>query len=566
MKKLLSMVLVLTLTLSMVLSGCGSKDETGDTDTGTKTTNTDTKKTDTEEGTTSDVSTTEKLTFPLEEQVTLTAFVHTRPNTDNFDENAMTKYIEERTNINLEFVVATSNEAQEQLNLLLATGDYPDIIITSQLGAAQQALYGAQGTLIPLNDLIEKYGDNTKKVFDEVPVAKERSTMPDGNIYNLPTVTECYHCYSTQKMWIYQPWLDKLGLDMPETTEEFQAVLTAFATQDPNGNGKADEIALAGAQKAWEGDPEAFIMNAFVYNATNQSGAQRLFVDNDQIVASYTQDGWKEGVKYLQALRQDGLLAEESFTQGTEGLKQMGENPDDVILGAFPGGALGVGLNMSGERWRDYVSVPALEGPDGVRFAKYDPYSAIRPAYSITDVCENPEVAFMLADLLYDQDISFMNSKGVMDVDWKWIDDDSKLGINGEKALWNELIPLADQETNNKWDQMGNYYESSKLRLGRYQEDPNNIEVVLYKATKANYEPYWPSTDMLLPPLTLTEDQSAELLTLSTSINDYVAEKLAEYVLTDVNVDEVWDGYITELESMGINEMLAVYQEAYDAK
>ncbi len=79
---------------------------------------------------------------------------------------------------------------------------------------------------------------------------KDLITAPDGNIYALPQVNECYHCMYQQRMWIYKPWLDKLGLKMPTTTDEFYEVLKAFKTKDPNGNGKADEIPLSGSIQA----------------------------------------------------------------------------------------------------------------------------------------------------------------------------------------------------------------------------------------------------------------------------------------------------------------------------
>ncbi len=547
MRKSLTKLALLVLSLGLMLVGCSKKEEV-------KTS-----------GDTAKMSS-EKLSFPLKEKVKLTVFVHARPNVDNYNDNEFTKYIEEKTNIDLEFVMATENEAQQKLNLLLATGDYPDIIMGTQLNPAQQALYGGQGSLIPLNDLIEKYGTNTKKVFSEMPIAEVRSTMPDGNIYNLPMISDCYHCQATQKLWIYEPWLKKLGLKMPETTEEYFNVLKAFATQDPNGNGKADEIPLAGANKGWETQVEAFLMNAFVYHAFNQSGANRLFVKNGKVTASYTEEGWKDGLKYLQRLVQSGYLAPESFTQTGAGLKQMGENPDAIVLGSFPGGSPGVATDLSGERWRDYVTVPPLKGPDGTRYVKYDPFSAVKSGLSITDKCENPEVAFMLADLLYDQENTLRSIIGRKDIEWEYVTDPSKKGINGKDAIWSEIIPLAKQDPNIGWNQMGNSYRSSVHRLGRYQADPNNIEVVLYRETMKNYQPYYPSVDVLLPPVTLSEDQSAELLTYSTSIFEYVNEKIAEFVLTNVDIDKQWNAYINELKNIGLDSMLAVYQEAYDAQ
>ena len=58
-------------------------------------------------------------------------------------------------------------------------------------------------------------------------------TTPDGNIYTLPAFGECYHCSVAQKLWINQTWLDTLGLEMPSTTDEFEAVMLAFKNDDP---------------------------------------------------------------------------------------------------------------------------------------------------------------------------------------------------------------------------------------------------------------------------------------------------------------------------------------------
>lgn len=511
-----------------------------------------------------DVDENGRIVFPLKETVTFTAFVHTRPNVDDFENNAMTKWVKDAMNIELEFVVAMDNEGQEMQNLLLATGEYPDLLMTTRLSQGQQALYGRQGLLLPLNDLIEGQGTLTKEIFHKHPHVEQRITMKDGNIYNLPRYSECFHCRLTQKLWIYKPWLETLGLEMPETTEDFYEVLKAFATQDPNGNGIADEIPLAGALNGWETEVEAAIMNAFTYNATYQSGAKRLSMSNGRVIASYTTEGWKEGLKYLQKLRYEGLLAEESFTQAGYGLLQMGENPTDIVLGTFPGGYPGVGTDLSGNRWRDYEVVPPLEGPDGTRLVKYDPYGGISPGFSITNVCEYPEIAMAMADFFYSNEFSISNTAGRLGVDWEFIDDDQLKGINGEKAIWHELVPFAEQKPNGSWNQMGNNYNPTWLHLGKYQADTNNLEAMLYRETMEKQFPYYPSAELMLPPLQMTKEQSAELLTYSTSIDEFVEQKMAEFVLGNDDIDLAWEGYLAEVYGLGLEKMLDVYQQAYN--
>jgi len=130
--------------------------------------------------------------------------------------------------------------------------------LTAQLSWAEQ------GVLMPLNDLIEEQGKLFQKAAVEIPMMKKLSTAADGQIYSFPSGGGCFHCDPATRFWLNQVWLDKLGLEMPKTTEEFRQVLIAFKTQDPNGNGKADEIPLVGGINGWWGDPSSFILNSFV--------------------------------------------------------------------------------------------------------------------------------------------------------------------------------------------------------------------------------------------------------------------------------------------------------------
>ena len=126
-----------------------------------------------------------------------------------------------------------SNGAQEKFNLILASGDLPDILIPHGSITAQQVfLHGSSGTFLPLNDLIEQRMPSLKQRLSEAPEIKARLAMPDGNIYAFPDVeANCFHCQFSAKLWVYQPWVEKLGLKWPpETTEELYQTFNAKAS------------------------------------------------------------------------------------------------------------------------------------------------------------------------------------------------------------------------------------------------------------------------------------------------------------------------------------------------
>jgi len=553
--------------LTLVFSAC-SRGETKEENNNTQQTKTSQQTETPEKGDESNV--TPAGEFPIvKEKITFSAFITpaTAIPTDDFDNNAFTKWVEEKTNISFNFTVVPTQDREQKLNIMLSSGDYPELILGGHFTESQLALYGGQGILIPLNDLIEKYGVETKKVMSENPWLESAITMPNGNIYALPYIDDCYHCTLVSKMWIYRPWLDNLGLEMPNTTEEFYQVLKAFKERDPNKNGKKDEIPLAGSDKAWEGNPVPFLMNSFVYTSAKHN---YLYVDNGKVTASFNQPGWKEGLKYLNRLVEDGLMARETFTQDGEQLKAMGTSN---ILGAAPGGYTGnmadITQGQKGE-WLNWEAVPPLEGPQGVRYAGYYPNRTIRGSFAITDKCKNPEAAFRLGDMFYNIEVGMMSRWGRIGVEWDYVKD-GEVGINGEPAKWKYLVDIYSYDQKNfSWGTNINWYAPSYWRLAQSvgatpEEAETNNEVVLYNAS-LKYEPYKPSEDMVLPALVFDEEQTRELSEIQTTIRSYVDETIARAATGDIDIEKEWDSYLNELEKMNLARLLEIYQAAYDAK
>lgn len=107
---------------------------------------------------------TEPGTYPLvKEKTTLKVMVRGNPLVENFETNEFTKWYEEKTNVHIEWEIVPEQSMQEKLNLVLASEDYPDVILGLNISPAQQMIYGSQGAFLPLNDLIEKQGTQTKK-------------------------------------------------------------------------------------------------------------------------------------------------------------------------------------------------------------------------------------------------------------------------------------------------------------------------------------------------------------------------------------------------------------------
>ncbi len=514
--------------------------------------------------------------FPIvEEPITLDILMLGHAIVEDFPTNTFTNWYSERTGINLNFDIAPPNEGQEVLNLTIASGDLPDIMVGFTVDPSTLALFGPQGLFLPLNDLIEEHGHFINDVFAGSPQVRPLITSPDGTIYGLPQVNECYHCFHAQRAWINQAWLDNLGLELPQTTEEFFDVLTAFKEQDANGNGDPDdEIPFAAAATGWNTNIDGFLMNPFAY--TEFLGSNRYLEMNDGVISAVANtEGWREGLRFLKRMYDAGLFGEESFTQPQEQLRQLVEGGDVSILGSVVAGHPGQFAILGQERWLDYVAIPPLEGPTGLRQSPYNPWGVGSGQCVINSQTEHPEAAFKWCDGLYDRETTLRSVFGIPqweaaegeDGQWKWAEEgEPSLGGEEFPSIWRRLSTFGTLQ-NVHWAQRGPSYRPNHLRLGEARrDDAAGLEVVLFEETNAKVEPYARDIADVIPPLAYTTAQAAEVTELRLGIDDYVAQMMAEFVLGRQDLDAGWDNYVATLDALGINRMAEIYQAADDAQ
>ena len=157
----------------------------------------------------------------MNEKITLKVWIEGGADID-WEQNQIVKEIEEKSNIKLQIISTPLSDALQKRNLMLASGDYPDLILTdwpTVFTKSDIMQYGVkEGVLLPITDYIDKYGNNMKRIFEYNPSYRDKCVAPDGEIYGFARFSECYHCSAYPKIYLRQDWMDKLGLKMPETT------------------------------------------------------------------------------------------------------------------------------------------------------------------------------------------------------------------------------------------------------------------------------------------------------------------------------------------------------------
>ncbi|MDF2927350.1 MAG: extracellular solute-binding protein family 1 [Paenibacillaceae bacterium] len=194
---------------------------------------------------------------PSEPPATLKVILYEGSAAVNYD-NFITHYIEEKTNTKLVITPIPGAQLEEKLNVMLASGERPDIIMYSSDSA--EAKYTKSGLLLPINNYFDK-APNLKK-YGEKGIWNVMKQL-DGNIYAVPNGGANGNVDNTPIF--RKDWLDKLGLSVPATIDEFYQVADAFTNQDPDGNGKKDTYALGGYTNSgqWQLQPYDQIFGAF---------------------------------------------------------------------------------------------------------------------------------------------------------------------------------------------------------------------------------------------------------------------------------------------------------------
>jgi len=179
----------------------------------------------------------------------LTLNVHLHDKKFTYDNNWPVELEAARmTGISLNNVtVGNTPDSQEAFNLMLASGEIPDIV-GGKFIKPNANRYGPEGAFIPLQDLIAEHAPNISALMKEKPDVFSSILAGDGNMYFVPYLTDGKY---GRAYFIRTDWLEKLGLEAPNDVDELKAVLTAFRNNDPNGNGKKDEVPTGKKYCGW---------------------------------------------------------------------------------------------------------------------------------------------------------------------------------------------------------------------------------------------------------------------------------------------------------------------------
>jgi len=562
MKKLLALLLCLVMVAS-VFAGCGpvgpSKGTNGAED-------------DTTGG---NVAATRE---PLPDDITLVIGIPEQAVVEDYDTNALTLWLEDETGYDIQFkkYMPLENDYKSKLSTALVDDEeLPDILMNFNLGREYYQDLGEDGYLVDLAPFFEDetlagdWWERFELLPEEAKFNIEKSLYDDegrDNVWAFPTIDYAEYDTIAGQMYINQEWLKKLNLEMPSDPESLYTVLKAFKTQDPNGNGKPDEIPILGQVGGNWGDPVKWIINMFTYY-----DAHGWRVDeNGELYTPYTTDEYREALIFINRLVKEGLMDSTCWSLDTSLLKGMLAPPDGVqkigIVGGHP------------------TLTFAVDDPGIYQYASVD-YFGYAPLWSpnynfrtfVTEDCEYPEAAWNVFMLLCTEEGSRRMRYGEKDVDWVEADEGAKsfLGYDADFKVLNEnaYSGIGNKTWNVNVACLGIGNENEYCQLSEDMGEWVNYKMNMMADTYHKYMAAAERTpDNVVWEMVYSVEEDNEIDACRTNVANvynvarasFCTGKSTDGKYTDPNNDAQWEAYKQEVLDQGYEEWREMAQAIYD--
>lgn len=498
----------------------------------------------------------EALSFPIsQEKMTLTfSTVSYKDVAPAYNDKWVYKEYEKMTNISMMFDEIPASSIQEKKNIMMATNSYSDGFYKINFSNTELMNYGSQGLFIPLEGLIEKYAPNFSKLLKEMPDIKKAITMPDGHIYALPFLNLSQAATSI-RYYFNKKWLDKLGLKMPATLDEYYNVMKEFKTKDPNNNGQADEW---GVENFDIMRMEAQLMGSYGLGNRGRFASQIMWIDMGEggnLRFLPKEQRFKEMWQWLAKIYKDGLINPDTISGIPMPQFQADSHKD--IVGSFSHLSAGViGMDL-----RDnYFGTNVLKGPYGDAMLTWIEPGVKNPCvFIITKKNKNPVESIKWVDYFYSEEgykFLQLGKEGVTytmkDGEHVYLDDILKYKGGPQLGAFQYLdniyggqcptIMLPDKY---RYSAMG-MSQLDEFRIT--EEDLNNIPKL---APKEVWSVFIPS-----------KEEADETNTILADLNTYLTEMRAQFISGKKSFDE-WDDFIAQLDRIGAKRYMIIREAQY---
>ncbi len=322
------------------------------------------------------------------------------PKGDTYEDNGYTRYLKKQLNIQNKdvFEAGENDNYQETVSMTIASRELPDVMVVNDMDMLQ---------LLVDNDLIEDltqvyedctssrikdiYNSYGSEILDNVTFDGKLVALPETNIDDGPSLC-----------WLRKDWMDKLGLDAPETVEDVENIVHEFVQKDPGGNGKGETVGLVCDDELTGGCGYSYeYQNDIIFASFGAFPKQWIYNKDGEVVYGSVQNEAKAALGKLRQMYQQGTLDNNFLMRESSNIIELivsGKcgsffgpwwSPNNPLMSAMQ-------KNPNAE-WQPYLIQTDKDGQTS--FASQNPndkYVVVRKGY------KHPEIIMKIVSVLFD--------------------------------------------------------------------------------------------------------------------------------------------------------------------
>ncbi len=463
-------------------------------------------------------------------------YPHIGKTAGNFSEIEFYQELERRTNTKLTFIHPST---PEHFNLMVSSGDLPDLIekdfINDYSGGVQKAV--DSGIIIEIDQYIDQNAPNYKRVLEQHPDWDKQVKLDSGKHYTFAWFRGDESLTSWKGLQLREDLLERAGLPLPETVADWDAVLRSFKKQG---------VDYPFSPVGEEG------LNAFV----GPFGIGVSYYQEDgRVKYGPREPAYKDYLALLNRWYQQGLLDPDFFAQDEDTLDAKVINGQVAVFNMSAGGSMGKYIPVLAEKFPGAklagTKYPVMNRGEIPRFGQKDFEYFPETSVTISTSCKYPAKVAGFLDYGYSEEGHMFYNFGIENVSYQMIDGYPKY----TSLITDNPDGLAMQYAMSRY--MASAYGGPFVQDKRYFE-----QYLKYPEQKEAVE-RWKEQDASsrIPPVAFTEPESELLATTGKRITQFVKENNIRFITGQQSL-ELFDEYLSELQKMGIEEVIEAYQNA----
>jgi putative aldouronate transport system substrate-binding protein len=470
------------------------------------------------------------------------------PNFKSLGDTPFSKELEKKTGVKLEYLHPPAGQEKEAFNMMIASGDLPDLIEYSWRmgfpGGPELAI--RDNIILKLNDSINKYAPNLKKYLAEHPEIDKAVKTDSGSYYAMPFIRGDEMLLTTYGLAIRNDWLSELGLQSPTTIDEWYTVLKAFKEKKK----ASAPFAYAGAG----GNLLAPFKNGVLIGAYGI--ILGFYQENGKVKFGPFEPAYQDFLATMNKWYKEGLLDKNFALADSKAVDAYILNGQTGATPMFPGSGLGKYIPALRQKNPNAsmapTTFPVLKKGDTPKFSsRTTPYDGSF-SVAISKNCKNVKAAMKFLDFAYGDEGSLLYNFGIRGQSYNL--------VNGYPKMTDEVLNNPDKlPVGQAWAKYarGNYngpFVQRKEYIEQYYTLPEQKDALKLwsRSNAAKYQ---------LPPITPTPEESAQYGKIINVVNTYVEEFSLKVIMGNVSIND-FDKYIAQLKKIGIEKAIAIQQAA----